>query len=66
LQGKVYVCQHAVDGNATEVLRVASLSTNKTMTNAVTTWRTMDRMMIHSGTTSSIPSNHTLQRYTRK
>jgi len=126
-QGKVYVRQHAVDGNATEVLReltqyythsrvaeiaatealtkitnlrmdskwstgavaflnywrnlvfdleeikcedggvaivaqkkdwlIGSLSTNKTMTNAVTTWRTMDRMMVHTGNTSSFPSN---------
>jgi len=127
LQGKVYVRQHAVDGNATEVLRelteyythsrvaeiaatealtkitnlrmdskwstgavaflnywrnlvfdleeikcedggvaivaqkkdwlIGSLSTNETMTNAVTTWRTMDRMMVHTGNTSSFPSN---------
>ena len=126
-QGKVYVRQHAVDGNATGVLRelteyyshsrvaeiaatealtkinnlrmdskwstgavaflnywrncvfdleeiksedggvttaaqkkdwlIASLSTNDTMTNAVTTWRTMDRMMVHTGTTTNVPSS---------
>jgi hypothetical protein len=126
-QGKVYVRQHAVDGNATGVLRelteyyshsrvaeiaatealtkinnlrmdskwstgavaflnywrnsvfdleeiksedggvttaaqkkdwlIASLSTNETMTNAVTTWRTMDRMMVHTGTANNVPSS---------